>query len=786
MKETYKVALAALIHDIGKVMQRAKEPIKDRLKGQESIFCKFTKGYYSYKHSLYTAQFIEEYLNYIFDEEFLKASAKHHIPETDLEKIIARADWLSAGMDRREHEDISDEEVKRYNYINTRLYSVFRNINIGKEYNSVDYYYDLIPLEISERIFPIEEENVKRDTEYSVKEYKSLLEKIYQEFKRIDIKKPIEEIYNEIHGILERYTTFIPSSTMEYPDISLFDHLKTTAAIATCLYELHNLQENKEKEFLLLEGDVSGIQEFIFKIVEGEETKKNIAKSLRGRSVYINVLIDFVSKYIVKKLGFTISNILYCGGGKFQILLPNTNRIKEALKEIEREIQFYLYDTYKTEIGLVLAYIEIGEQGISNYAESLDKIHDKMYEAKKRKLLNIININKNNFFIRTDRPNSVCKYCHMNEGKGKEKICDECDIHIQLGGNFVTNRIKYVVYDFENEVSNSDIKIQFGKLGTVHFFNRLPQNIKAFLVENVNNTGENGRLKFVGNTVAIKTDGVASFNDIGKFSEGDNKIGVLKMDIDNLGTIFSRGLPKKNRSISRISTLSRMIGLFFSGYINKLCQDLYQEYITETKDYHQDIENIFYINYSGGDDLLLIGPWDWTMRLALKIRKKLNEFVCRNPNITLSAGIYICDSKTPIRITSEEAERYLEMAKNSEEKNAVCVYENVLNWFGINSLEKALEDSSIYKKWLSNKEISRGLIYNIMLASKNINSKNNRHDLDLIPRIAYSLSRNVSNKEIRNILLKKLITSRVEDSELEFVKIPLMVTLMKTREIKEE
>ena len=56
------------------------------------------------------------------------------------------------------------------------------------------------------------------------------------------------------------------------------------------------------------------------------------------------------------------------------------------------------------------------------------------------------------------------------------------------------------------------------------------------------------------------------------------------MDIDNLGAIFSTGFEEENKSIARISTLSRMIDLFFCGYINKICDDLSKEYLEAKED----------------------------------------------------------------------------------------------------------------------------------------------------------------------------------------------------------
>ncbi len=789
--DNFDIAIAGLLHDIGKVVQRAGVPIKDSLKGQESVFCKDQGNYYSYKHALYTVQFLEDNLKMIIDENVINIAAKHHVPSNELEDLLAKADRLSAGMDRREN-----EASKKGNYINERLYSIFESINIGKEYQKQNYYYNLIPLNSSEEIFPVKEE--KEDVEKSKKEYENILKAIEEDInKEIDkdsfLSTPNhkERMYNKLYYILEKYTTFIPSSTIDYPDISLFDHLKTTSAIAVCLYELYKNNEQKDKKFILLEGDISGIQNFIFQVTEGEETKKYVSKNLRGRSFYINVLIDFMSKYIVRKLGLTISNILYCGGGKFQLLLPNTDKIISVLEEIKLDIQKYLYRNYKTKLGLVLSYIEVDEEGIKDYSSSLVKLQEKTLFEKNRKFIDIINIEKDQFFVKNNKINNLCKYCHENEAKTRlfknerMEICDECFTHIQLGEMLVKNRLKYIVYDFDNSIKDADLSVKFGQMGQVCFYSQLKNNNVGFMIENINGTGDFGRIKFVGNTVPVKERSVASFNEIGAMAEGEDKIAVLKMDIDNLGTIFSTGLKDENKSISRISTLSRMIDLFFCGYINKICEDLYEEYLKEKEREEVELDNLYYINFSGGDDLAIIGPWDWTIKLAMRIKEKLTQFVCYNPNITVSAGVYFADPKMPIRISLHEGERYLDIAKDNKTKDSICIFEKAFRWNeGPESVEKVMKDAELYTKWLKEKKLSRNLAFNIMVASKNIKRKGNIN-FDLIPIIAYSISRNVSDDNVRKELINRLITKDIKNSEIEFVKYPLMIALMKTRKVEE-
>lgn len=92
-----------------------------------------------------------------------------------------------------------------------------------------------------------------------------------------------EQWLNSLLCLLESYLSAFPSSTntAESPDISLFDHLKTTAAIGVCISEYLAAEQetqfkkrlfDKEKQFmdeqafLLYSADFSGIQKFIYTV----------------------------------------------------------------------------------------------------------------------------------------------------------------------------------------------------------------------------------------------------------------------------------------------------------------------------------------------------------------------------------------------------------------------------------------------------------------------------------------------------------------------------------------
>ena len=110
--------------------------------------------------------------------------------------------------------------------------------------------------------------------EYS---YKKIWEEFYNDIKKVSIEYLTVDT---VCHILRKYTSLIPSAVYKsYPDISLFDHSKTTAAIAQCLYQYvqekgENSINDKIRYFTLVSGEISGIQEFIYNISSPQILKR--------------------------------------------------------------------------------------------------------------------------------------------------------------------------------------------------------------------------------------------------------------------------------------------------------------------------------------------------------------------------------------------------------------------------------------------------------------------------------------------------------------------------------
>ena len=83
-----------------------------------------------------------------------------------------------------------------------------------------------------------------------------------------------------------------------------------------------------------------------------------------------------------------------------------------------------------------------------------------------------------------------------------------------------------------------------------------------------------GNTRLIANLVPKKNDRIIPFENmvinLVDTSYGDPKLGILKMDVDNLGAIFAFGM-EKQRSLSKFLTLSRMMENFFGHELMNIC-----------------------------------------------------------------------------------------------------------------------------------------------------------------------------------------------------------------------
>jgi len=428
---------SALFHDIGKLNYSQSNPHEKS--GFEFIdVC----GFLSDKEK-------EKIKNLVGNHHICRSGIKLEEIEDNLLRILIESDHLSAGMERIEkskEEDIGDRYTQP-------LISPFSEVRLYKNEKG-EFRYPIIVMNeaffnCNFELISMEKTEALRNSRIIVKEdysgrslkvvYDEITKKLKKELSRNDLD------INTLLTILRIYLQFIPSATYkEIPDIPLYDHLKTTAAVALALYK----SKNKEKPFLLIGGDLSGIQNFIFSHFKALESDKKAAKRLRGRSFYITLLIDAAVRYIQKKLELYDFSVLWSSGGNFVILAPNLEENKKKLKQIKEDINLELYRKYGN-LYLSLSCEEGTNEDIKNFSKFLDKLYEKIEEEKNKKYYSVQEVLKNP--IPKIPPNEVCFICGRNRGFEKEGrfICKYCEELENIGDKI--RKAKYLVINPNSE-----------------------------------------------------------------------------------------------------------------------------------------------------------------------------------------------------------------------------------------------------------------------------------------------------------------------------------------------
>lgn len=403
-----RVALAALLHDMGKFAERAgvfaDHPAKE---AHLQTYCPHRKaftdavGRFSHHHAAHSALAIDLIEKCLPDlirgdmtpfasraeggditDSLINAAAMHHKPDTFLQWIIATADRVASGFEREEFDQYNEGEEKTAtgkNHYQARQLTLFEQMRFDPAAlkhvtpESLKYRYPLKPLS-PQSIFPVLRDGYEPGENGPAKaEYAALWEQFMAGLEDIppSHRKNWPLWLDHFDSLWLTFTHAIPSATAfgAKPDVSLYDHSKAVAALAAALWRWHDAagqtgdaaaQAMKdrtdwdEKKFMLVQGDFFGIQDFIF--AGGSQTNKHAAKLMRGRSFYVSLLTEMAALKILDALDLPPTSQIVNAAGKFLIVTPATADARVKLEQVEREINawFLKHSFGETGIGLAL------------------------------------------------------------------------------------------------------------------------------------------------------------------------------------------------------------------------------------------------------------------------------------------------------------------------------------------------------------------------------------------------------------------------------------------------
>lgn len=780
------IYLAALLHDIGKFWQRADDFFKqskvlsENAKNLAGYMCPPNEnGSFGYQHVIWTYQFLESHaqmfnsvVNYqtglpVFrvnpfngehnEDSLIALAVYHHRPNTILQSIIQLADWWSSGMERApqnmetESEDTSQKlNYGKLPYKKVFLQSLFSEIQINGQ-AGIKCGYKLTPLDLQnpECYFP------KATTQDRIRdltpEYKFLWETFSSEVSRLPTDS-VEGFIESLTFLLKKYTWCIPSSTKDMANVSLFEHLKSTAAFADCLYVSYSenpegfIYDEKQRRLSVKQDhypimmvccDVSGIQNFIYNIASAKA-----AVSLKGRSFYLQLLMESVVQEFVSEFGITSGHIIYSSGGKFYLLLPNTTSTAEKLEILRRRLVEQVWKEQKTRLFICLAWIPFNYQTSFEFkknpifcpeqtfdGEAINTLNilwkavsDKAALQKSKKYKHLLLSEFSTFFGNQNEgvdPGPLQSICAITGEEGDLEKLDEKDpeesievlkiVKTQIKLGRVLKDADFILsHKTGNEAGisylNKKSQINVDPLGLRH--NQYLFDQKQLIYDDAEwrsiSSADTAHVRRINSTNFLWENKIrGSRASYGFLFYGGNEQACT---IDETGQKTLKDFPQLARNEKGEATFLGVLRMDVDG-LGKIFQNglplklqSFASYATLSASFDyffsgwlnelrlaspfKDHVNII---YSGGDDIFVIGRWAETIAFAEQVRTKFQEFVGGREDLSISGGMVLMHEKFPISIAAENAGAAEDQAKSFRQsgflpKNAFTFFGETISW----------------------------------------------------------------------------------------------------------
>jgi CRISPR-associated protein Csm1 len=217
------------------------------------------------------------------------------------------------------------------------------------------------------------------------------------------------------------------------------------------------------------------------------------------------------------------------------------------------------------------------------------------------------------------------------------------------------------------------------------------------------------------------------FVDLARQARGDHLLAVFKADADSLGLAIER-LIASGSDLKPLREFSSALDGFFAARLK-----------SEIESGRNPRWRLIYTILAGGDDLVMVGPWDVMTDFAGRVHELFQaEFGERG--LTLSAGLALIKPKRPIKTAVAEAEQLLELAKlepPTNPKDQLAAFGQVWKW---RHHEAIMRSARQMVAWVEAGQMQRGWLHTLLaLAEARHGAK---PDLLATARLAHHVARN--------------------------------------------
>ena len=517
----------------------------------------------------------------------------------------------------------------------------------------------------------------------------------------------------------------------ESGDIPLYEHSRVLAGIFCCLEGAP--PKGDQQELMLYSVDLSGIQAFLYSI-----GNKGALKGLKTRSFYLNILMVHVADMILESCGLSRLNLIYCGGGKAHLLLANQPGMLQTADGIIEQANRFLQQHFGTALYLARGYAPASLREFASWHGDADCFPALFRKTSamisERKLKRYCADELRAFNSREEDHERECVICgngsHLTERDG-EYVCADCLRFEQFALLLNKSNLRFAVQESPTEPF---LSLPCGDdLGLC----ALESAAHPLRVYNVNMPEAHGGYPlYIGNYQPSANEPV-TFELLGSSSEGIKRLGLLRMDVDNLGSMFASGFyaadsehPYSKASLVRYSTLSAALTQFFQYQINDMIAS--QKTDCSLSSAHSRYVSVV---YSGGDDLFLIGAWNDVLDAALVIHDAFCAYT--HGKASISGGFGIFGFTEPIRHMAAYCAELEDQAKQTPGKDSICLFDPAWSFpwkeYKETILGEMLPD---IESLCEHEEKGNTFLYHVLELMRSIDS-----DPIAVARLAYLLAR---------------------------------------------
>lgn len=485
---------------------------------------------------------------------------------------------------------------------------------------------------------------------------------------------------------------------------------------------------------MLILGDLSGIQEYLLSIASQHGGQ---SRRLRARSFFLQAVTEIAAWRLLEAAHWSPEiHLLWNAAGKFALEGDLEEEHQKAVRQEAQEISEWLREHTGAALHFHIALsAATGKPAFRNAAA-----HSELRRNKQQPWhsLAVSDGCWNPQALILPAVSPPCQICRKHpaasvinddKGGGSCRICQQDD---RLGKTLP--EIKWMVVHSVSRVLQTATAgtLSANILGVLvtfhsHFPNPSPsQKVIYALREERPPSGNHLPVihRHLAQHLPSRDDGTPmDFDAMALAASGAPYLGVLKMDVDSLGGVFA-GTLEQAADWKTFQEFSVRLDRFFAMRLN---QEM------EKPDWQK-----LYTVFAGGDDLLIVGPWDIAFRFAGVVHELFQREFGKE-KLTISAGLAIVTARFPIHRAVAQAAEHLEAAKDGG-KNRFGAFGQVWEWQHHGQI---VHQTNCLTGWVRDKSAERGWLQTLLrfLEQRDHPDPEQRHPASEA-RLAYHIFRN--------------------------------------------